>query len=106
MTNTTKAEHNPAGYTTGRRRSLDDVNIAGSLNLAYNCPLGVELHGISIVRLLLAVFQASALVVFKQPMLSTIVSIAKRTVTDYSLCSVRAVLKSACLLLGSAATQP
>jgi len=48
-------------------------------------PFGVELRSISIMRLLLAVFQTVALVVLKQAVGSAVVAIAEPTVPNDSL---------------------
>jgi len=64
------------------------------------CSFGVKLCSVPVVRLLLAVFQAIALVVLQQAVLATVVPVAESAVADDSLGSLLAVLVGAADLLG------
>jgi len=57
------------------------------------------------MRLLLAIFQSCAFVIFQQPVLSTVVAVAERAVAHYALRGVRAVFESTRLLFRCAATE-
>jgi len=82
----------PHPIYTSMRRSLNPLD-----NL---CSFGVKLRSVPIVRFLLAVFQAIALVVLQQAVLATVVPVAESTVADDSLGSLFAVLVGAADLLG------
>lgn len=46
------------------------------------CPLGLELCGVALVRLLFAVFETRALVVFQQSVLRTVVAVTEPTISN------------------------
>jgi len=72
-----------------------------SLNPFDNlCSFGVKLRSISVVRFLLAVFQAIALVILQQAVLATVVPVAEPAVADDPLGSFPAVFVGAADLLG------
>jgi hypothetical protein len=56
-----------------------------NLDLSNNRPLRIQLHCIPVVRLLLAVFETSALVVLQQPVHPAEMTIAESAVADNTL---------------------
>lgn len=66
---------------------------SGSLDLADDCPLGVQLHRVPVIALLLAVLQPGALMVLEQAVLSAEMSVAEGAVTYYSLRGVGALFE-------------
>jgi hypothetical protein len=64
-------------------------------------PFGFELRSVALVRLLLAVFQARALVVFEQTVLAAKVAVAEAAVSDDALGGFPALLGVAANSLGS-----
>ena len=73
--------------------------VGSSDALDGNSALTVQLVGISLVALLLAVFQTLALVVFQQPVLPAKVAGAEAAVTDNALGGVLAFLEATPYLL-------
>lgn len=73
-----------------------DIDLDASDDLR---PLSLKLSSITCVRLLLAVFQTAALVVFQQTVLAAEVAVAKGAVTHDALSRLSAVLGGATELL-------
>ena len=65
------------------------------------CPLGFQLGSIAFMRLLLAVFQAGALVILQQAVLAAEVALTEAAVADNSLRRLAALLGGATDSLGS-----
>jgi len=83
------------------RRGQKDVDLPSVLYaLDDGCTLGVELLGIALVALLLAIFQSLALVILEQTMLAAERLAAKSAVADDALSERSALLGGATRLLG------
>lgn len=69
------------------------VGLAGLYASDDLCPLGLELCGVALVRLLFAVFETCALVVFQEPVLRAVVAVTEPTISDDPLRSSLALLE-------------
>jgi len=81
-----------AEHAKGSTCALDPLDDHG--------PFRVQLYGVLLVALLLAVLQAGTFVVLQHPMLAAVMARAETTVADDALGGFLAVLEGASYLLG------